>query len=190
MTTTIIINNITTDLWKIDSETMEILNKTNQVIQDSTGYDYKKMLKDYFLSFTCEDIACNVVPDDKLTNYKNTYKKIESNNIDCKSKYEYYIKLNGVFIQDILRYADTQPFELVTKYYSSGEKQYEENNIATERRAIEQVKIELQKGTYNLATINVYDYITDEFTTIVKEISINGTLTPIETDYNYRTENL
>lgn len=140
--------------------------------------------------FTCEDITYNIVPDDKLTNYKNAYKKIESNNINCKSKYEYYIKLNGAFIQDILRYANTQPFEFVIKYYSSGEKQYEENTITTERGAIEKVKIELQKGTYNLATINVYDYITDKFTTIVKEITINGTLTPVETNYSYRAENL
>lgn len=187
---TTIIDNIVTDLWKIDNETMEILNKTSQAIQDNTGYDYKKMLKDYFLLFTCEDITYNVVPDDKLTNYKNAYKEIESNNIDCKSKYEYYIKLNGVFIQDILRYADTQPFEFVIKYYSSGEKQYEEDTITTERGVIEKVKIELQKGVYNDATINVYDYKTDDFTTIIKEITMNGTFTPVETNYSYRAENL
>nr|DAS77806.1 MAG TPA: hypothetical protein [Caudoviricetes sp.] len=177
------------DLWKIDKETKEILNKTHKAIQASTGYDYAKKLKD-FLLFTCEDITYNIVPDDKLTNYKNAYKEIERSNIDCKLKYEYYIKLNSIFVHDVLSYADTQPFEYVIKYYSTGEKQYEEIDITSERGAIEKVKLELQKGIYNLATINVYDYKTDEFTTIIKEITMNGTLTPVETNYSYRAENL
>lgn len=185
------------DLWKIDTETMHLLNETQNRVFKKEGYKYDDILKDH-LMFTCEDNTYNLVPEDKLKHYKEAYKQIEKSKLNRMLKYNYYIKLTNRFVADVQNYADDAPIEFVTNYYyPCGEygymttKQYRESKITSVRGVIDTTKLELQKGKYVFATINTYNYHTKDFTDCMTEISINNNdYTPSETNYNYRIENL
>lgn len=175
--------------WTIDNETMQLLDKTYKLVFERKGWKFNDVLKDHQL-VTVKERKYNIVPDDKLKNYKNAHKEIEKSNISDELKYNRYIDISNIFICDIEDYAEDAPFNATINFYRS------KNSTSIEKQMhisgsyacmIVNAKIELQKGEYAYATINAYDDTTNDFTYRLTEISTNpDTALPEETSYIYK----
>lgn len=181
------------EIYKINKETMKLLDKTQELAFKKESHKWSDILRDH-LRFTCDEFTYNVVPDDKLKNYKNTYKQIEKSNIDDKLKYNCYINLANIFINDVYNYADDAPIEFAINFYrsqKSGEVEKQRLLCGSYACMIANAKIELQKGECTYATINAYDDTTNDFTYRLTEILANpNTSLPEETDFIYRKVHL
>lgn len=175
--------------WTIDKETMQLLDKTYKLVFERKGWKFNDVLKDHQL-VTVMECQYNIVPNDKLKNYKNAYKEIEKSNVSDELKYNRYINISNIFICDIEDYAEDAPFKATINFYRSKKSTLIEKQMhinGSYRCMIANAKFELEKGIYTFAIINAYDDTTNDFTYRLTEILANpDTALPEETSYIYK----